>query len=221
MLTPFQLRARNALADCPVFGELSDSSLRCMIRASLRKGDTLFERGEASDSLYGVVSGRAKLYAEHASGRQISFGLVGPGELIGELGISSDEPRHASVVALAHCELARIRRDDLERLVERHPDLHAALSRASAAAALRLSQRIEDAALLSIEDQVERALVDCARRFGERIEDGVSVSLRQQDLADLIGASRESVSRVLTSTSIRERVRLGRGRIVILDAGTR
>lgn len=216
MLTPFQKRARRALAESPFFGSLSDECMGWVNRASVRRGDLLFEKGSPSDVLFGLVSGQAKLFAEDERGRQISFGLAGPGELIGEIGVMSGAPRHASVLALAPCELAAIKRRDLEPLLARSPALRDALAHAAGEATLRLSQRIEDAAFLSIEARVEKALVDFAHRFGERIEDGTCVALRQQDVADVLGLSRETVSRVLTSGPMGGRVRLGRGKIVLL-----
>jgi CRP/FNR family transcriptional regulator len=216
MLTPFQNRARRALTECPFFGALSDESMRWVHRASVQRGEVLFEKGEPSNALFGLVSGQAKLFAEDENARQISFGVVGPGELVGDVGITSGAPRHASVVALAPCELASIKHRDLDPLLEENPALREALAHAAADAALRLSARIEDAAFLSVEARVEKALVDFAQRFGERIEDGICVALRQQDIADVLGLSRESVSRVLTSGVMGRRVRLARGRIVLL-----
>ena len=216
MLTPFQNRAKRALGESPFFRELSDACLRWVQRTSVRRGEVLFEKGDPSDALFGLVGGRAKLVANGSDDRQISFGLVGPGELVGEVGISSGAPRHASVVALAHSEFATIKRRELDPLLERHPELRAALSAAAGEAALRLSERIEDAAFLSIEERVEKALVDFAARFGERIEGGTCVALRQQDLAEVLGLSRESVSRVLTAPAMQGRIEIGRGRIVLL-----
>lgn len=216
MLTPFQNRARRALARSPFFEALPDECMRWVHRASVRRGELLFEKGAPSDTLFGLVSGRAKLFAQGENGRQISFGLAGPGELIGEVGITSGAPRHASVIALAPCELAAIKRRDLEPLLEKHATLRDALSHASGDAALRLSERIEDTAFLSIEARIEKTLFDFAQRFGERIEDGICVALRQQDLADVLGLSRETVSRVLTSGSMGRQVRLARGRIILL-----
>jgi CRP-like cAMP-binding protein len=180
------------------------------------QGGVLFEKGTPSDSLYALVGGQVKLFSVGADGRQISFGLVAPGEIVGEIGISDGAPRHASAVALAHSELATLGRRDLEPMMDRHPSLRAALSEAAADAARRLSERIEDAAFLSVEARVEKALVDCAHRFGERIDGGTRIRLRQQDLADVLGLSRESVSKVLTSPAMRGRLELGRGRIDLL-----
>jgi CRP/FNR family cyclic AMP-dependent transcriptional regulator len=218
MLTPFQSRALRALVESPFFQAVSEDCMRWVHRTSLRKGEILFEKNTPSDALFGVVSGQMKLYSAGDDGRQISFGLVGPGELVGAIGISNGAPRHASAIALAHCELATLKQRDLAPLMERFPILRDALAYASAEAARQLSERIEDAAFLSIEARVEKALLDFAQRFGEHIAEGICVQLRQQDLADVLGLSRESVSRVLTSPAMRGRVKLGRGRIILLGA---
>jgi CRP-like cAMP-binding protein len=157
-----------------------------------------------------------KLCVHSSDGREVSLGLVAPGELAGELGMADGAPRFATAIALAHGELATFRRRDLEPLMDRHPQLRDALAGAAAAAARRLSRRLEEAALLPIEARVENALVDLARRLGERVERGVRIGLRQQDLADLLGLSRESISKVLTSPGMRGRLELGRGSIVLV-----
>ena len=203
-----------ALVESPFFQAVSEDCMRWVHRTSLRKGEILFEKNKPSDALYGLVSGQVKLFSTAEDGRQISFGLLGPGELVGALGV----PRHSSAIALAHCELATLKQRDLQPLMERHPVLREALAYSSAEAARQLSERIEDAAFLSIDARVEKALLDFARRFGERMEERVCVRLRQQDLADSLGLSRESVSRVLTSSAMQGQIKLGRGRIVLLKA---
>jgi CRP-like cAMP-binding protein len=218
MLTPFQTRAMRSLEASPFFGELPPECVRWIHRSSVRKGETLYEKDAPSDCLYGLVGGLLKLCSRGPDGREFSFGLVAPGELLGEIGMSDGAPRHACAIALAHSELAALRRRDLEPLMARHPRLRDALARASAAAARRLSRRLEDAALLSIEARVENTLADLARRLGERVPRGTRIGLRQQDLADLLGLSRESVSKVLTSPAMRGRLELGRGSIVLVRA---
>ena len=218
MLTPFQTRAMRTLGESPFFAELPEECLRWVHRTSVRKGELLFEKDSPSDHLYGLVGGLLKLTSRGSGGREVSFGLVAPGELVGEIGISDGAPRHAQAVALENCELATLWRRDLEPIMERHPEMRDALARASAAAARRLSRRLEEAALLSVEERVEDALVELARRLGERVERGTRIALRQQDLADSLGLSRESVSAVLNSPAMRGRLEIGRGNIVLIGS---
>jgi CRP-like cAMP-binding protein len=216
MLTPFQDRAARALAGAPFFGELEPELLGLIHRAAVRRGETLFEKGDPSDHLYGLISGQLKLFSASSGQREVALGLVAPGELVGELGVMLGGPRYASAVALAPSELAAIPRSPLHALLDRRPELRNGLNQMAWRTATRLAERAEDAAFLSIEMRLEKVLDDLARRFGESVERGIRLRLRQRDLADVLGVRRESVNRLLTSPSMRGRLELGRGSIVLL-----
>lgn len=216
MLTPFQDRAARALAGTPFFGELEPELLGHIRRTAVRRGETLFEKGDTSHQLFALISGQLKLFSASSAQREVALGLVAPGELLGELGVTLGGPRYASAMALAHSELATISRSALETLLDERPALRPGLNEAAACTARRLAERAEDTAFLSIEMRLEKALEDLARRFGESVERGTLIRLRQRDLADVLGVSRESVNRLLTSASMRHRLELGRGSIVLL-----
>jgi CRP-like cAMP-binding protein len=218
MLTPFQDRARRALEECPFFKDLPRESMHWVHRTALRRGQLLFEKDAPSDHLFALVSGQVKMFSPGEGNQEVALELIAPGELLGELGIAGELPRHASSIAMANSELATLRRRDLEPLLERHPALHGALARAAANAAARLTRRLEDAAFLSLEKRVEKTLRDLGTRFGQQVDQGTQIRLRQQDLADLLDLSRESVSKVLTSSAMRGKLALGRGSIVLLGA---
>jgi CRP-like cAMP-binding protein len=216
MLTPFQDRAARALAGTPFFGELEPQLLSHVHRTAVRRGETLFEKGDPSDRLFALISGQLKLFSGASGPREVVLALVAPGELVGELGATLGGPRWASAVALAHSELATVSRGALEALLKAHPELRARLNEAASRIALRLAERAGDAACLSVEMRLEKALEDLARRFGESVQGGIRIPLRQRDLADLLGVSRESVNRLLGSASLRDRLQLGRGSILLL-----
>ncbi len=216
MLTPFESRAARALQETPFFGALGPESMGCLHRTAVRRGEPLFEKGEPSHHLYGLISGQLKVFSNPEPGREISLELVAPGELLGELGLEDGGPRYASVQALAHSELATIPRGKLLPLLDQRPELRAALGRAATATAARLAQRAEDVAFLNIEARLEKTLVDLARRMGEAVDRGTRIRVRQQDLAEVLGVTRESVSRALTAPSLRDRFALSRGSITLL-----
>lgn len=218
MLTPFEGRALRSLSVSPFFQALGPASMRWVRRVPLRCGELLVEKGDPSDHVYGLVSGRIKLFSPGRAGRQISLDILAPGELLGVVGMADGLPHHASAVALAHCELAALSREHLEPLLDTNPRVRSALLAAASDAARRLAQRLEDAAFLDIEARVERVLADLASRLGERIERGTRIRVRQQDLADVLGVSRESVSRVLTSTALSSKLEVRRGTILLIGS---
>ena len=62
-----------------------------------RKGVLLIQEGEIGDTLYIVLSGRVKVFSLGSNDREITFGLYGPGEFVGEMSLDGG-PRAASVI---------------------------------------------------------------------------------------------------------------------------
>ena len=86
------------------------------IRRELFAGEVLYQQGEPSDCAWLVESGQVELVSVH--GRRTSrHGVMGPGELIGELGLIDGSPRSATATARSDCMLLAIEREQfLERL---------------------------------------------------------------------------------------------------------
>ena len=85
-------------------------------RFRLRRGDVVIRKGDPSDALYLVVAGTLRV---------IEAGItVGPGTVIGEIGVlSTSGTRTATVTALTDCVLGRISARDFRRLYYTDPAL--------------------------------------------------------------------------------------------------
>jgi CRP/FNR family cyclic AMP-dependent transcriptional regulator len=66
-------------------------------------GETIFQRGEPGDCMYGVQEGEVDLVVD---GHVVE--TVGPGGFFGELSLLDSEPRSTSAVARTGCRLAQI-----------------------------------------------------------------------------------------------------------------
>jgi NTE family protein len=82
---------------------------------SVPGGQFLFRRGDPPDSLYFIVSGVLGVMPDERSAPQSIIARLGPGEVVGEVGCITGQPRNASVRALRSTELLAISWDDLER----------------------------------------------------------------------------------------------------------
>jgi len=90
--------------------------LPLMTRRALRAGDVLFRKGDRGDEIFYVASGRVRIVE---AGR-----TLGPGELIGEIGVFSQEHRRTqTVVCETDCELYRMTGEQIYRLYYQHPRL--------------------------------------------------------------------------------------------------
>ena len=115
----------------PIFAGLDDDTLNFIAARTsefvLTGGECLFRQGEASDSVYLLLSGRCRALR---NGRPI--GAVHPGEPIGEVGYFSKLPRSATIIAERDCWLLRFGIADLEALLARHPLFASAIAEALA-----------------------------------------------------------------------------------------
>ena len=99
----------------PVFSELTDEELRRIAtfanEDSVHEGDTLLREGDYSNEMIAIESGTADVM-RHGS----TVASVGPGDVVGELGVLEKEMRNASVVATSAMRLIRLTNWDVKRL---------------------------------------------------------------------------------------------------------
>jgi NTE family protein/lysophospholipid hydrolase len=99
------------------------ADLRSVLRHTpLARGATLLRQGDPDRDVYLILRGRLGVQAEHANGTSTLVDEVGPGSLVGEMALLTGQPRTATVFAVEDSDLARVSREDFERLALRHPE---------------------------------------------------------------------------------------------------
>ncbi|MBV9916702.1 MAG: cyclic nucleotide-binding domain-containing protein [Solirubrobacterales bacterium] len=113
----------NRLKAIPLFSQLSDAEAHRLsafaTETSLAEGQIMMKQGDYSTELIAIEEGTADVLRD---GQRIAS--LGPGDLIGEMGLLSREPRNADVVAtspmrvikLTHWEIRRMSEDTIERI---------------------------------------------------------------------------------------------------------
>ena len=81
-------------------------------RVECKKGELVFEKGDAGDSLYIVITGRVRVFDGDTTIREL-----GEREIFGELALLDPEPRSASVAALEDSTLFRLDGDMFSQLM--------------------------------------------------------------------------------------------------------
>lgn len=160
-----------------------------------RKGSILIEEGEYGDTLYIILTGRLRSYAVSAAGREITYGIYGPGEYLGEMSLDGG-PRSASVEVLESSLCSAVARHTLERFIEDHPlfamsMLRQVIRKARAATMSAKQMALNDVygRLALLLDSLAKLQPDGSRLVAER--------LTHQQMAALLGCSREMVSRLM------------------------
>jgi CRP/FNR family cyclic AMP-dependent transcriptional regulator len=173
----------------------------------------LINEGDATDSLYIVLSGRVKVYASSEDGRELVLSEYGPGSYFGELSLDG-ERRSASIKAIEACTCRVIQGAQLRRFLEAHPDFAMHLNRKLIRMVRRLTEQLSSIALQDVYGRVVRVLTELSEPVGE--ERVLRHKLTQQDIADRIGCSREMVNRVMKELTAGGYVAQRDGRLAIL-----
>ncbi len=120
------------LAGVPLFAGLPDGALRELEGALeprvVRAGEWLFREGEDSDRLCVVRSGRLRVVVESGEVAMVAR-VVGPGSMLGELGVLTGSPRSASVQAVRDSELLELGAAEFDSLLARSHGLAVRLAR--------------------------------------------------------------------------------------------
>lgn len=86
----------------------------------LKKGESLMNEGDISNSMYWVQSGTLRLFKRKGSGF-IELGVVHSGEVVGEMSFLDNQPRSASVEALQPCDIVEIPRGKFDEFLAAQP----------------------------------------------------------------------------------------------------
>jgi len=215
------LAGKMMLRRSPLFRGLPPATLDRMaglaVQRSFRSGEIVFSQGDPGDALYAVVTGKIRISAGAADGREIFLNIMEPGDTFGEIALLDGGTRTASATATVPSELVSIRREHFVALLEREPPVALELLRLCGERLRWTSGLVEDAALLDASARLAKRLLSLGQLHGEQTAGGSRLRISQEDLANFLGVSRQIVNQQLRDWKGRGWVDLGRGVITVRD----
>lgn len=146
-----------ALRRSLLFRNFSSAHLEKIIALSrtltLSAGQAVFSRADAGEEMFVVLSGRLKVSVCDRESQDIVLGIVGPGEILGEIAMLDGLGRSAGATTLAPSELLVIHRRDFMPFLEQNSKAAIDLIRVLA---LRLRLNTEQLAELIADSTVVR-----------------------------------------------------------------
>ena len=180
------------------FSPLEEATLRAIAETGIvrtfPKNTVLIHEGDSGDALYIVLSGRVKVYASNAQGREFAIAFHGPGEYVGEMTLDGGV-RSASVVTIDPTVCAVVHREQFREFILKNPDF-----------ALHLIEKLINRVRATTEDVKSLALTDVYGRLVRLLNtlavakaDGTATvpeKLTQQAIAERVGASRDMIGKL-------------------------
>jgi CRP/FNR family cyclic AMP-dependent transcriptional regulator len=210
------------LGRVPLFDELSPDELERVasvaVPRSFPRAVRVLREGDSTDACYIVRTGDLRVTREHPDGRAIALATLGPGDIFGELAMLDGGTRSASVETLSDSELLALPASDMRRVIAAHGEIAAKLIVALTRRLRETNERVARQSFQTVPSRVAGVLLQLiAEEAAPDGRLGVTVRMNQADLAQLAGTSRESVSRFLATLDRAGVVRVGRGRVTVVE----
>jgi CRP-like cAMP-binding protein len=120
------------LRQVPMFRDIDPARLKLLAftseRVNFAQGQKFFSQGDPADAAYVILQGKADVELESGGG-SIKVAELGQNAIVGEMGILSDSPRSATIVAAAPTSALRIDKRVFLELLTQFPQMSVAVMR--------------------------------------------------------------------------------------------
>jgi len=181
--------------------------------------EVIFIPDDPADAVYFLTNGRVRLYQISSEGKEITLGILQPGDIFGEMETLGQSRREVFAEAMDTCYACKIDKKPFEKLLQSKPKLALKLIQVMARRFQQAQSRIEDMAFRDVTGRLSKLILKLADEFGEQTSRGtrICVKLTHRDIGNMIGVSRETTTSTLNNFKKKKLIDFSRRYITILD----
>lgn len=198
-----------------LFKSLSDDNLALISSFTqeqlIPESQEFISQGDLAESAYIILEGGVRVFRISEDGDEITLAILGPGEVVGEMGIIDNHPRVASVSAIKDTKVLALKRSDFLEMLKNHPETASSLLQTLAQRVEETDERFEDLFSKTLEERTIKTLEVLAPYFPDK-----TILLSQEQLAAVVGATRARVTEVLNDLQKQGKVTLSHLKIKLL-----
>jgi CRP-like cAMP-binding protein len=158
------------------------------------KNQNVFVQGEIADAVFYIQKGKVKVTVVSEQGKEAVVAILGKDEFCGEGCLAGQAKRIATATTLQDCEIMRIEKDAIVRVLHDEPGFSELFLAHLLARTLRVEEDLVDQLFNSSEKRLARALLLLANFGKEGKPEPIVAKVTQEMLADMIGTTRSRVS---------------------------
>ena len=207
----------------PLFNSLSDSDLKSLSESvrlqSLKKGQTLFQKGDEGSFLYIIKQGTIKIVLPSRLGDEVIVTIFSEGDFFGEMALFDGKPRSADALAMESTKIYMLSRNDFLLFLQSNINAMKSILSQLTNRLRSTDDFLEGACFLSVSARLAKKLLDLAESHGQKDGDSVYIDLNltQKELGDMIGSTRESINKELKILRDKSLITMQENKIQIID----
>ena len=207
----------------PLFNSLSDSDLENLSESvrlqSLKKGQTLFRKGDEGSSLYIIKQGTIKIVLPSRLGDEVIVTIFSEGDFFGEMALFDGKPRSADALAMEPTKIYMLSRNDFLLFLQSNINAMKSILSQLTNRLRNTDDFLESTCFLSVSARLAKKLLDLTEAYGQKDGDMVYIDLNltQKELGDMIGSTRESINKELKILRDKGLITMQENKIQIID----
>lgn len=211
------------LRDVPCLAELNAAALNRLHKEApekeYRRGEILFQQGDICEEILVLTKGSVKIYRLSDEGRQQILRIMGPGDCFCIAPAFHQVRYPATAQCMTNVRLLKLGRAQCLSILRDNPRWASDIIRCLCSRMADMTALLETSSTRQVRRRLARFLLDLAHTRGVSIDQGILLEsgLTHEELAACVGTAREVISRNLEQLQREGLVRLGRGRLVLLD----
>ncbi|BEL08450.1 Crp/Fnr family transcriptional regulator [Actinoplanes sichuanensis] len=199
--------------------EVAEALVRSSVQRTLEAGRTVLREGSRDTHVLLLIDGFVKVTTS-VEGVETLLGIRLPGEVVGEIGALTGEPRNATVIACGPLTVGQLSRGDFSAFLRQRSDAAALIAAAMTRQLRWANRRRVDFAAFPAHVRLARLLTEIAEVCGRQRPDGsveLLVALSQTDLAAMIAIAPATIQKALQQLRDRGLITTGYRRLVVTD----
>jgi CRP/FNR family transcriptional regulator, cyclic AMP receptor protein len=209
-----------------IFGPLSPGEMEDLAKRTpdtfLDGGDVLYSPQDGAERLFILKKGRVQVYELDRGGEEITLSVVEGGNVFGEMALTGQSLQGLYVRALVPSTVVSLRRDDLEGLIMKTPEVGLRLVRELAERLHASEARYTDIVGKDVPTRLATLILALVDSEGLVTEESYRIPTRytHEQIASMIGCKRVAVTRAFSRLKEVGAVEVKERHIVVKDLET-
>jgi CRP-like cAMP-binding protein len=167
-----------------------------------QKKQIIYLSGDASEHNYFLKSGKVKISKYSEEGKEMIISILGPGQIFGELSMTTHERRDEVAEVIEDCLLCSIKADDLSKIISENPHFPLHVVKLVGERIRKIEKRLESLYFKSVSERIKEFILELAeenkneKQNGSSKEIEVELFLTHEEIAKITATNRQTVTSI-------------------------
>jgi CRP-like cAMP-binding protein len=189
----------------------------CKTSYTVKKGETVFDEGDALNGIYCIKDGICKLSKLSDNGKDQIVKLVKKGELLGQRSLISEESTNLSAVAVEDMQVCFIPKQEILQFFNENNQFSLNMMKSVCGDLKDADDNMVNLAQKTVKQRLAETLLKLESDFGIQEDGSLKIQLSREEIAGMIGTATESCIRLLSEFNKEDWISLQGKKITITN----